>query len=256
MLQLRAAVNLTSTLARGAAFKRAGSQLVGPNRVKTVFLPRRPNLVLYAGLAGAGIGLHAYRLNNIHCDSMRSISLSLSASVYASPESPSQQTPPTVVTPKDSDLPPPPPPTSSLNLYELTFGSVCGICAGVFIKKGAKFVAFILGGTFVLLQVTSISRMHAFPLTPPPTASTSDLFLSSESTGLVPRADLRTYSIGRRTVLGVLPLSDLFGIGLSTFWPPISNQGPLSWLGWHSVCESAKLHVSRNAILLCHLQSI
>ncbi|KAF9652832.1 hypothetical protein BDM02DRAFT_3088196, partial [Thelephora ganbajun] len=52
--------------------------------------------------------------------------------------------------PKDSDLPPPP--ASILNLYELTFGSICGICAGVFIKKGAKFIAFILGGTFVLLQ--------------------------------------------------------------------------------------------------------
>lgn len=61
-------------------------------------------------------------------------------------------TPPSA--PKDSGLPPPP--ASTLNLYELTFGSVCGICAGVFIKKGAKFVAFMLGGTFVLLQVISI----------------------------------------------------------------------------------------------------
>lgn len=48
---------------------------------------------------------------------------------------------------------PPPPPGSSINVYELSFGTVCGICAGVFVKKGAKAVAFFLGGIFVLLQV-------------------------------------------------------------------------------------------------------
>ena len=48
----------------------------------------------------------------------------------------------------------PPPPTSSVKLYELTFGTVCGICAGVFVKKGARIVAFALGGVFVLLQVS------------------------------------------------------------------------------------------------------
>ena len=40
-----------------------------------------------------------------------------------------------------------------MNLYELSFGTVAGICAGVFIKKGAKAVAFFVGGVFVLLQV-------------------------------------------------------------------------------------------------------
>ncbi|KAE9399302.1 hypothetical protein BT96DRAFT_820800, partial [Gymnopus androsaceus JB14] len=44
------------------------------------------------------------------------------------------------------------PPQSSISLYELGFGTVAGICAGVFIKKGAKAVAFFLGGVFVLLQ--------------------------------------------------------------------------------------------------------
>jgi FUN14 domain-containing protein 1 len=43
-----------------------------------------------------------------------------------------------------------------VNLYELTFGTVTGICAGVFIKKGAKMVAFFLGGVFVLLQVRKV----------------------------------------------------------------------------------------------------
>jgi hypothetical protein len=47
----------------------------------------------------------------------------------------------------------PPLPESSVNIYELSFGTVAGICAGVFIKKGAKTLAFLLGGVFVLLQV-------------------------------------------------------------------------------------------------------
>ncbi|KAF9500963.1 hypothetical protein BDN71DRAFT_1501731 [Pleurotus eryngii] len=46
----------------------------------------------------------------------------------------------------------PPPPSSAINVYELTFGSVCGLCAGIFLKKGAKAVAFAFGGVFVLLQ--------------------------------------------------------------------------------------------------------
>lgn len=38
-------------------------------------------------------------------------------------------------------------------MFELSFGAVTGICAGVFVKKGAKAVAWFLGGIFVLLQV-------------------------------------------------------------------------------------------------------
>ena len=149
-------------------------------------------------------------------------------------------TPP--ATRRDSDLPPPP--ASSLNLYELTFGSVCGICAGVFIKKGAKFVAFILGGTFVLLQVIPISRACAFLLTSDLfVTSTSDLLLSSESTGLVPQAGLRTYSTQRRTVLDAHQRSDHFGIGSSTFWLQIFSHEPLSLLGYSLVCGSVELHV-------------
>lgn len=51
----------------------------------------------------------------------------------------------------------PPPPQSSLSVYELSFGAVTGICAGVFIKKGAKAVAWFIGGIFVLLQVCPLS---------------------------------------------------------------------------------------------------
>lgn len=41
---------------------------------------------------------------------------------------------------------------SIVNLYELSFGTVCGLCAGIFIKKGLKLTAFFLGGAYVLLQ--------------------------------------------------------------------------------------------------------
>ncbi|KAH9001222.1 FUN14 family-domain-containing protein [Lactarius akahatsu] len=49
----------------------------------------------------------------------------------------------------------PPPPESSVDKYGLTFGTVCGICAGVFVKRGAKLLAFFFGGIFVLLQSLS-----------------------------------------------------------------------------------------------------
>jgi len=45
------------------------------------------------------------------------------------------------------------PPESIVSVPQLTFGATCGICAGVFVKKGFKLVAFFLGGVFVLLQV-------------------------------------------------------------------------------------------------------
>jgi hypothetical protein len=72
------------------------------------------------------------------------------------PTSPTPVAPP-LQTP-ESEIPPPP--ASSVNVYELTFGTVAGICAGVFIKKGAKAVAFFLGGVFVLLQVSLCCSVH------------------------------------------------------------------------------------------------
>ncbi|KAG6850525.1 hypothetical protein H0H93_012141 [Arthromyces matolae] len=49
----------------------------------------------------------------------------------------------------------PPPPVSSVSLYQLSFGTVSGICAGIFVKKGAKALAWFFGGVFVLLQYLS-----------------------------------------------------------------------------------------------------
>jgi len=46
-----------------------------------------------------------------------------------------------------------PPPHSDLSAYQLGFGAVCGICTGIFVKKGLKAIAFLLGGVFVLMQV-------------------------------------------------------------------------------------------------------
>ncbi|KAL8276691.1 hypothetical protein RQP46_010870 [Phenoliferia psychrophenolica] len=44
---------------------------------------------------------------------------------------------------------------SIINWTELSFGTVAGICVGVFVKKGLKAVAFALGGVFVLMQYFS-----------------------------------------------------------------------------------------------------
>lgn len=73
------------------------------------------------------------------------------------PADPASSQPPTLRWAGESSDPAaglPPPPQSSVDKYGLTFGTVCGICAGVFVKKGAKVLAFFFGGVFVLLQVS------------------------------------------------------------------------------------------------------
>lgn len=216
MFSLRVGASHTSTFVRGATLKRAGHHLARRDCAPGATPIKRSKFVLYAGLTGAGVGLHAYTgFNNIYCDSTSSRLFFLSAYIDALPESISQQAPP-VATPPPTQPGPglPTPPTSSLSLLELTFGSVCGICAGVFIKKGAKFVAFILGGTFVLLQVMPVSQSRAFSLTSGlSTISTSDQFPSSELTGPAPQLGLRTCSTGQRTVSDALQHLDLFGVG-------------------------------------------
>ncbi|KAJ9094842.1 hypothetical protein QFC19_007771 [Naganishia cerealis] len=86
---------------------------------------------------GAGLGLVGFQMvgmrakGDVKCDSA-------AASTGTAP-TPSG---------KADDLPT----QSILSPYELSFGAICGICAGIFIKKGAKLIAFFLGGTYVLLQ--------------------------------------------------------------------------------------------------------
>ncbi|KAG8996925.1 hypothetical protein FRB95_005513 [Tulasnella sp. JGI-2019a] len=88
--------------------------------------------------------------------------LSLMPKLRFEPGSPAMTTTATApVTPaatSPSEPVPATPPTSGLDVYNLSFGTVCGICAGVFVKKGAKAFAFFLGGIFVMLQYfTSIN---------------------------------------------------------------------------------------------------
>ncbi|THH26938.1 hypothetical protein EUX98_g7249 [Antrodiella citrinella] len=92
-----------------------------------------------AAVAGIGIALTLYQpASTIHCDDVPGSNggAPLAAPSHGPPE--------------PAPLPPPPP--SSVNLYELSFGTVCGVCAGVFVKNGAKLLAFAFGAIFVLLQ--------------------------------------------------------------------------------------------------------
>ncbi|KAI6131796.1 FUN14 family-domain-containing protein [Pisolithus croceorrhizus] len=90
---------------------------------------RRRSFPFLLAATGIGLSLTSFASSSkVHCDAVVS-------------------TPPPELEPNL-----PPPPKSSVNLYELTFGTVCGLCAGVFVKKGARLVAFFLGGVFVLLQ--------------------------------------------------------------------------------------------------------
>ncbi|KAF5365704.1 hypothetical protein D9758_003238 [Tetrapyrgos nigripes] len=87
------------------------------------------------GITGVGLGLSLFWRSPIRCE-------------------PTPIATPPASTPQSGEQPEsmPPPPESTVSLYELSFGTVAGICAGVFIKKGLKTVAFLLGGVFVLLQ--------------------------------------------------------------------------------------------------------
>ncbi|KAK0550832.1 hypothetical protein OC846_002368 [Tilletia horrida] len=50
-------------------------------------------------------------------------------------------------------------PQSQVNFYQLGFGTVTGFCAGIFIKKGLKALAFLLGAGYVFLQYMSSQRL-------------------------------------------------------------------------------------------------
>ncbi|KAL7283509.1 hypothetical protein ACG7TL_002942 [Trametes sanguinea] len=106
------------------------------------------------GAVSVGLGLSVLAAPMIYCDLYESFASHLltHAPAVTSKPAPATVLPPTQGTAAPVQPPPPPPPSSSVNFYELTFGTVCGVCAGVFVKKGAKAVAFVMGGVFVLLQ--------------------------------------------------------------------------------------------------------
>jgi hypothetical protein len=90
-----------------------------------------------------------------------------SPTAAASPTSSPQTAPaglPDLEDPKYDPEKPLPDPPSFTDPYQLTFGTVCGLVAGVFVKKGLRVVAFIMGGGFLLLQVCI---QFAFPFSLP-----------------------------------------------------------------------------------------
>ncbi|KAJ7063200.1 hypothetical protein C8F01DRAFT_1209556 [Mycena amicta] len=93
------------------------------------------------GAVGLGLGLSLAR-PSIHCEGMQHNTFDFNSTDCSTP----------IIAKREPDALPPPFPESSVNFLELGFGTVAGICAGVFVKKGAKLVAFFLGGVFVLLQ--------------------------------------------------------------------------------------------------------
>ncbi|KAI9510875.1 FUN14 family-domain-containing protein [Russula earlei] len=100
------------------------------------------------GLAGAGLGLSFYyaNLRGLNCEQDADAGSKEAAEGLGRSDR-------TAV---------PPPPESIVNMHELTFGTVSGVCAGVFVKKGAKTLAWFFGGIFVLLQylgATSIIKV-------------------------------------------------------------------------------------------------
>lgn len=97
------------------------------------------------------------------------------------------QTPP-AATAKPTQVYDEPPIESSVNIAQLSFGTACGICAGIFVKKGFKALAFLLGGLFVILQVSLDAATVASSQMPcqrntPANASISNPSPSSRSIG-------------------------------------------------------------------------
>jgi len=124
---------------RSLSFARSGLVSWPTPTIHKTLLANKPRPLIYKSMALAGLGLSLATWNKpaIRCEAPEN-------QLNAIPENY------------------PPPPVSSISFYELGFGTVTGICAGVFIKKGAKALAFLLGGVFVLLQylnLTSIVRV-------------------------------------------------------------------------------------------------
>lgn len=127
--------------------------------------------LLRVGVAGVGLALTFLAAPVLYCDRtwfivryMRQSSTGSFSPTAVPPKKGAVVAPP----PPAASAPPPlpPPPQSSVSLYELSFGTVCGVCAGVFVKKGARVVAFVFGGMFVLLQVSTnvtLKRRDRYP---------------------------------------------------------------------------------------------
>lgn len=114
-------------------------------RVATASSPStaRMGLMLGGGSLIAAAGLSAFNTQSVQCESAR----------------PYAATSPSAPLTAKSDATLEPEPESIVNIYQLSFGTVCGVCAGIFIKKGLKFFAVLFGGCYVLLQYLSSQRL-------------------------------------------------------------------------------------------------
>ncbi|TKY86680.1 hypothetical protein EX895_004320 [Sporisorium graminicola] len=104
----------------------------------------RMGLMLGGGSLIAAAGLSAFTSENVQCESARP---------YATPSAPVNVSTAEDTTTVSTE------PQSIVNVYQLSFGTICGVCAGVFIKKGLKFIAFLLGGGYILLQYLNSQRL-------------------------------------------------------------------------------------------------
>lgn len=102
----------------------------------------RMGLMLGGGSLIAAAGLGAFS-SSVQCESARP---------YAASS-------PVVVAPKDDPTATTAEPQSMVNVYQLSFGTICGVCAGIFIKKGLKLIAFFLGGLYIFLQYMGSQRL-------------------------------------------------------------------------------------------------
>lgn len=101
----------------------------------------RMGLMLGGGSLIAAAGLSAFGSQKVQCESARP---------YATASTP-------IVVKDDTAIAAEP--QSIVNVYQLSFGTICGVCAGVFIKKGLKLIAFLLGGCYILLQYLNSQRL-------------------------------------------------------------------------------------------------
>ena len=109
----------------------------------------RLGLMLCGGSLVAAAGWSALVSQQVQCESARPYVTNPSASAPFSTKDDTTSSSATTATE----------PQSIVNVYQLSFGTVCGICAGVFIKKGLKFIAFLLGGCYVLLQYLNSQKL-------------------------------------------------------------------------------------------------
>ena len=109
----------------------------------------RSRFAIHAGLAAlvsASVAWVSWWAEPISCDDDKAASVPLDHA-DAAPEDPPQ--------PAD-----PPAPKSILDAKQLGFGTVAGICTGVFVRKGLKLIAFALGGIYILLQYMASQVRH------------------------------------------------------------------------------------------------